>query len=381
MSISILLLDCSYPLGDKLRRQGFDVAQGTMGYATRYRQLPSPFYEHDVIIYNPYFFSATDPDDRSPLVKPDTLRNHIWNGAVCLVFVNYLCDSIANHNIAYGWLPFMPPLEFTMDYKPLSILSYREQFAGPENYALSESVRDYRPLISESDLKIPVRIKLCTRDYGMDRPDVIPLFVNKQVDILGAFLKFGNGKFVVLPQYKDNESLIMTFLNRVLPRVCKGKTSTDIIETFQSAEEHAAASEIQAIETDRARLDENLETAIERWARAQRLKTTRIKDDETAKFIITYVKQAQQQDDVALFYLYKVIEILEKKFGNESAAKATLGCNAEWNFIGKVANASYGNIRHAPRPGEKIKEWSDEDIKKCFEGVEKIIHAYFATLF
>ncbi len=111
------------------------------------------------------------------------------------------------------------------------------------------------------------------------------------------------------------------------------------------------------------------------------MKGTTIENDETAKFLVNYFKQAQQQEDVALFYLYKIIEILENKFGNETSAKARLGCNAERNFIGKVANASYADIRHAPRPGEKINEWSQEDIKKCFEGAEKIIHAYFTTLF
>lgn len=264
-----------------------------------------------------------------------------------------------------------------MDYRPLSIQTYVQ---GLE-YSVVKRLSDYRPLISESDSKLPVRIKISDRDYGGDGPDVIPLFFNRQHDVLGAVLEFGDGKFIVLPQYKDNESLVVTFLNRVLPRIIRAKSSTDIVDAFLSPDEQTAVSEIQRIQTERDRLDEGLESARERQATAERLKGTTIESDETAKFLINYFKQAQQQEDVALFYLYKVIEILEKKFGNESTAKATLSCNAEWNFIGRVANASYGDIRHAPRPGEKIKEWTEEDIKSCFEGAEKVIHAYFRTFF
>lgn len=378
MAVNILLLDCSSLLEEKLRRQGFNVAHGTVGYASRYRYLPSPFYEHEVIIYNPSYFSATDPGDWPHFAKPDTLWSHIRNGAVCLVFANPLSDSVLNLNTAYSWLPFMPPLEFTMDYRPLSVLTYVQ----PHEYSVLEQLSNYRPLISESDLKMPVRIKLCDRDYGKDRPaDVIPLFLNKQDNVLGAVLEFGNGKFVVLPQYNDNESVIATFLNRVLPRLLDGGIPTDVADTFLSPDELATASEIQRVEAEKVKLEENLEQLREKRAKAERSKLATIEGDETAKFLINYFKQAQQQDDVALFYLYKIIEILEKKFGNETAAKQTLGCNAECNFIGKVANASYGDIRHAPRPGEKIKEWTEEDIRKCFEGAEKIIHSYLRTLF
>ncbi len=224
MAVSILLLDCSSLLEEKLRQQGFNVAHGTTGYASRYRHLPSPFYEHEVIIYNPsYFSSATDPGDWPHFAKPDTLRNHVRNGAICLVFINYLCDSQMNLNIAYGWLPFMPPLEFTMDFKPLSVLTFGQEANVSLKSDLLEAISDYRPLMSEADLKIPVRIKLSDRDPGRDPPEVIPLFLNKQGDVLGAVLEFGTGRFIVLPQYNDNESLIATFLNRVLPRINLGK--------------------------------------------------------------------------------------------------------------------------------------------------------------
>jgi hypothetical protein len=75
------------------------------------------------------------------------------------------------------------------------------------------------------------------------------------------------------------------------------------------------------------------------------------------------------------------LEALEKKYGQEKEAKRKLGCNREWNLIGTVANASYADIRHAPKPGEKIKEWTQDEIDNCFKAAEKIIHAYLTTLF
>ena len=79
--------------------------------------------------------------------------------------------------------------------------------------------------------------------------------------------------------------------------------------------------------------------------------------------------------------MYKVIETLEHRFGNEKAAKAKLNKNTEWNLIGRTANASYGDVRHAPRPGEVIKQWTKDEIAECFAAAERIIAAYFSTLF
>jgi hypothetical protein len=102
-----------------------------------------------------------------------------------------------------------------------------------------------------------------------------------------------------------------------------------------------------------------------------------IKSDETAILVENYFDMALQDDDSALFYLFKVIEAIHNKFGNEKEAKSKLGCNAEFNIIGKVSNESYRDIRHAPKPGEKIKEPTDEETKQCIEGARRIIIKYF----
>jgi hypothetical protein len=58
-----------------------------------------------------------------------------------------------------------------------------------------------------------------------------------------------------------------------------------------------------------------------------------------------------------------------------------LGCGTEWRHVKRSANQSYADIRHAPKPGDVIKQWTNEDIKKCFEDTDKVILSYFGTLF
>jgi hypothetical protein len=106
-----------------------------------------------------------------------------------------------------------------------------------------------------------------------------------------------------------------------------------------------------------------------------------LESDETAVRVIAYFKQATQDDDAALFYLYKIIDALEKKFGGAAAAKQKLGNHADWRLIGRITNASYGDIRHAPRPGEVIKRWTKDEIAECFAAAERVLTAYFSTLF
>ena len=124
-----------------------------------------------------------------------------------------------------------------------------------------------------------------------------------------------------------------------------------------------------------------MEEARENFFRASQEKIKTIHIDETAVLIINYYDLALQQEDVSLFYLYKIIEVLKNKYGSESKAKAILKDNKEWNKIRKTANESYRDMRHAPKPGEKIKEWTQEDIKSCFEATLKIINSYLETLF
>jgi len=220
-------------------------------------------------------------------------------------------------------------------------------------------------------------------ELGGVLPNVIwdRLFFNMNNDDLGCFIKRNEGRLIILPQYESNEEIIKIFLNRVMPKLYDLAIKTSLIEEFASPDEIKAQSKILEMEENIQKLNNDIEEATEELNSARRYKIQTIKNDQTANLILKYYDLALKQDDVALFYLYKVTEALEKKYGGETEAKKRLGQNTEWNLIGKVANASYADVRHAPKPGEKIKEWTQDEIDKCFEAAQKIIHAYLATLF
>jgi len=380
MRPSILLLDCSSALVQKLKRQGFDVESGTIGFCTGTRHLPCQVYERDIIIYNPSLFArkengyiaTSDIQDVTPEYSLTHLGNHILRGATILVFINRVADDLTKQNEAYSWIPFMPEIQFTKDHQPIAV-----KIADDYHYNF------LAPVVVQKDLKIPVLQKInppepSKRSYPKD---VVPLFFNRNYDVLGVFLKRGKGQLIILPEYQSNEEIINIFLHRVMPKMYKLETQINLLDAFLSPQETALREEIKEIEDKIDELNDALESTKEKLTTARLNKIQTIKRDETATLILNYYDLATQQEDVALFYLYKVIEALEKKYGGESKAKNTLGCNAEWNLIGKLANASYADIRHAPKPGEKIKGWSQEEIERCFKAAEKIIYTYLATLF
>jgi hypothetical protein len=246
------------------------------------------------------------------------------------------------------------------------------------NVSLTKAVAPILPLLSVEDLKRPVRYK-ALKDKTLGDP--APLIFNRQFDLLGWYLEVGSGSVIVLPEYEDNDNIIGLFLNKILPKIWGAATRTNILDDFASPMEQEAKAEIQAIESERKALDTRLEDAKERLASAQRVKRKTIEADETSKYVIRYYETARQQENVALFFLYKIVDAISNKFGGDLEAKRVLGHNEEWNLIGRLANVSYADIRHAPKPGDKIREWSKEEIDACFAAAERILTAYLSTLF
>ncbi len=379
--LSILLLDCSKELAEKLKRQGFDVSSGTIGFCDKKRQLPSQVYEKDIFIYNPrsfkkdkhgFYIESDDIEDLTPEYSLHYLSEHIERGATFLIFINHVSDDIEKQNEAYDWIPFMPEAYFTKDHQPIATRVSKDL-----NYNY------LAPIVLLKNLRIPVLQKISPpkqKQYTYT-PDVFHLFFNRNYEILGVFIKRGLGQLIILPEYQNNEEIVGIFLNRVMPKIYSRETKINLIDQFLSPEELTISNEVREAECVIQEANETLEVAKEKLASANRNKIQVIKNDETAVLILNYYDLATQQEDVALFYLYKIIEALEKKYGSEKEAKSILICNKEWNLIGKVANVSYADIRHAPKPGEKIREWTEEEIKNCFTDAEKIINIYLSTLF
>jgi len=375
--LRILLLDCSESLKQKLASQGFNVEAGTVGFCTGARKLPSQVYEKDVFFYDP----RSLPDDG--VVKKDTYKNlspeydlhyvenRVRDGATFVAFVNRLSKSIDVQRIFYDWIPFMPGIEFTSD-----MIVYGNRF---EIYPASDA-RHLSPIVTEK-LSLPVLQKLKPPKAQGYPCDVFWLFWNRNEDCLGVQILCGSGSLIFLPKFESNEEVIETFLNRVAPRIYTSSRKTTLTDIFISPAEQTAHAEFEKLQFDEAELKKRQEAIRVQLAAATREKLNVIEADDTAKLILIYHDHARRQDDATLFYLYKIIEAIENKFGGEAEGIKVVGAGSEWKAVKKLANVSYRDARHAPKPGDVIKKWTDADIKKCFENVEAVVIAYFGTLF
>lgn len=368
MTPSILLLDCEADFEETLRKQGFDVLSGTTGFISGARRLPCQVYERNIIIFDPKppknKLLLTDYIVRSNNLTPEynlnNILEHLNRGAVILAFLKDLpvSDSI---KFPYSWIPAMPEIAPTKD----SVIN-----------SVDLEGNWIQPVVGKNYLKNPVLIKLLTTPSVGRR-----LYLNGNQEALGYMYDFGYGRVILLPDGKDNEKVINVFLHRALPKFWDYESQQALIDEFISPEEESLQKQLSDIVSEQEKLEEKQVEIKEKIVTANLNKTNTIKEDDTAVLILNYFDLALQQPDVSLFYLYKVTEALEKKFGNEKTAKETLRNNKEWNLIGTLANASYADVRHAPDPGEKKKEWTEEEITNCFEAAKKIIASYLLSLF
>jgi hypothetical protein len=380
LMIRILLLDCPPSLTEKLKKQGYDVEAGTVGFATGMRTLPSQVYEKHVFFYSPTKLAmqggrpieGKEIEDYSPEYNLEYLTDTITRGATFVVFVNRVIDDIKGQNLLYRWIPFMPAIQFTKD-KQIGSNHF-------EHYP-DDQCRFLAPVVDANEVEIPVLQKLLTPARQEYPRDIFTLFANANGEQLGVLINRGRGYLVVLPRFKSNEQAITTFVQRVLPRMYESGTRTGLLDKYVAPNERDAQVQVTACEAELAQIEEGLEQKRIALAAAKRSKENVILQDPTAKQILNYYETALRQDDVALFYLYKAVELIENNHGGESGAIKKFGVGSEWKFLKKLANASYADIRHAPKPGDVMQQWTDEDIDACFDAVEKIVHAYFASLF
>jgi len=351
-----------------------------VGFATGRRSLPCQVYEREVFFYSPSSLKirggrpieAAEIENISPEYKLKYLEDRILAGATFVVFVNRVIEDVRGQNLVYRWIPYMPEIQMTRD----------RSVAG--NRFLEYPDSDYRflaPIVDVTSLDIPVLQKLVTPEPNPYRRDIFTLFGNGNREKLGVLITRGRGSLVVLPRFKSNEEAIMTFVQRIVPKIYESKSRVGLVDNYRSPSEKVAEMEVTAGEVELAQLEKELENRRVTLEAARREKQNVILQDATAKQILSYYDTALQQEGVALFYLYKAVELIENNHGGESGAIKKFGMGAEWKFLKKVANVSYADIRHAPKPGDVIKEWTDEDIKACFAACEKIVLAYFGSLF
>jgi hypothetical protein len=210
---------------------------------------------------------------------------------------------------------------------------------------------------------------------------VFYVFGNRQWDCLGITINRGRGRLIVIPKFQSNEDVADTFLHRVIPQIYEGTTKNGLIDVFSSPAETAARDAVEKLLAIQQQVREDLEVGRVGLASANRLKVNTIENDETAKQIQIYYDHALSQGDAALYFLYKIIESIENKFGGESVGIAAVGEQTAWKAVKRLANESYRDARHAPKPGDVVKKWTNAELNQCFEDTKKIVVAYFATLF
>ena len=389
MTPRVLLLDCSYELQEKLKRLGFSVEAGHAGYATGFRQLPGQIYEHEIIVYNPSVFQVKD----GALIRDDEIKNHsadfklddlakhvVEGGATVLVFANHRMEGVDEAR-AYAWLPGMPTLVSTKD-------------ARVERDVHEHWHDDFLKLnfLMEHEMSMPVRFKLKRKrdekleDIAESRPreewmEAVPLFANRNREVLGLAYRLGKGQLYILPTFENNDEVIVDFMFTTVPQIYNIETRRALVDEYLSPAERSATELIEKLTAYKKEADKRIEKSRQDLVQAKLEKERMVAEDETAKLILGYYDVAQRQEKVALHYLYKVIDHLELKYGGAGEAKKALGNNEGWNTIHKIANATYGDMRHAPKPGEIIKPWSREEIAACFDAASGIITAYLGTLF
>jgi hypothetical protein len=382
--IRILLLDCAASIEQNLKAQGFDVESGAIGFCDGVKRLPSQIYEKDVFVYNPTFLGTRAAGNTHAILSPDQVRDdtpeyslkhlqsRVESGATLLVFVNRLSDVLSVQRMAYSWIPFMPTIEFTSD---------KHVVANALDGYPDSRWRVMSPIVTKDDLVLPVLQKVVPPE-AQDYPrDVFYLFWNGNLDALGVLIERGRGRLIVLPTFKSNAGVIESFLHNVAPEIYDARARTGLIDMFTSPKEEAGKAELHKSLSIGDEIKKRTETARVQLATGTREKFKVIESDETAKQVMVYYSEAARQPKVALFYLYKIVESIENKFGGEAAGMAAVGAETEWKSVKRLANESYRDARHAPKPADIVKPWNDAEIKKCFEDTEKVVMAYFATLF
>jgi hypothetical protein len=368
-------LDCHNSLEQKLKDQGFDVESGTTGHCTNSRRLPSQVYEKEIFIYNPTDFSFSEDGkttDYTPQFKLEYMQSRIENGATFVAFLNQISDNIKVQRIVYGWIPFMPPIEPTHD-KFVHVNQF-DSFPDWDWKLLA-------PIVNKDEIDLPVLQKVSPPKPQEYRKDVFRLFENNHGECLGVLIRRGDGQLIVLPKFRSNEAVVESFLYYVLPRLYNTDTRIGLIDEFASPAERKSREALHELEIRSEEIKSRQESERKQVEKAKREKSTAINADATAKQILVYYDQAKRQDAAALFYLYKIIEAIENKYGGETDGIKAVGAGTEWKSVKRLANESYRDARHAPKPTDIIKQWSPVEIKKCFEDTQKVVMAYFATLF
>ncbi len=384
MKPGVLCLDTSPAIARAIRKFGWEVDEGTLGFCTGARRLPCQIYDKDVFVYCPSIEAgkrvATSGEfmDETPHFWLGEIATHLPRGGVLVAFLNNLDLDAGRQREAYSWIPAIPGLSPAMDTQveaatapPGPSVIYKSGAPSPEDFQ-----RLVLTVVRPEHLRLPVRHIIESSPYSAH-----PLFVNRNNQTLGLVYHQTGGRIVLLPECTEPERVLINFFLRVLPKIYPTQPDSTLVDRFVSPEERSRLAEAATARTELDRLQGDLESATAAANEARTRKVQRIESDEVSRQLLRYHETAKRHEEHAIFYWYKAFEFLEKALGGEKEAIRLLDCPGAWRILNETANASYNDLRHAPDPGEKIREITPEEAARCLQAAEVVFLKYFDRLF
>src|SRR3989344_2306195 len=323
--IKILLLDCDESLVKKLAKKGFEVSTGTMGFSDGKRNIPVALYEQDIIFYNPTnidfalkaekvesekdkgrFYVKGVTSDTSEVIASEDIYDFLKRSGVIVTFFNALSkDDIKTEYAIQSWIPNVPFSFPTNDRNLVNTINCDEE----EEKAFFYMFKDFSP-------KLPTKRKsIYHSDYIY--PDYF--LRNKRRDVIASSYKTNDGIVVVLPEFNDNNKVMLHFMDYVYPALYEVKPNLpDFLELQKTSKikaylESRKTSQLLLEKTEKEIVAINTQITEE----YNRMENT-IKGDATAVSLLGYLDDILDNKLNSWFSAYKITERVSDYFGSEA---------------------------------------------------------------
>lgn len=380
--IKILLLDCDESLAKKLTNKGFKVSTGTMGFSDGKRNIPVALYEQNIIFYNPTNIefalkaekAKSEKDqgrlhikgiinETSEVIVGEDITDFLKRSGVIVTFFNALSkDDIKTEYAVQSWIPNVPFSFPTKDRDLINTVNSDDE----QEKAFYYLFKDFSP-------KLPTKRKsIYHSDYIY--PDYF--LENQRRDIIASSYKTDDGLVVVLPEFEDNNKVMLHFMDYVYLALYEIKPNLPDFLELQKTSKIKTLTDKRLVkqklleETKKEII--NINTQItEEYNRVENI----VKKDPLAASLLGYLEDILDNKLNSWFSAYKITEKVFDYFGNEAEAKKALGLSKEINFIRRIANETHRDTRHAPKPGEVINPPKKEDVDKIVVFSRNIVKA------
>lgn len=380
--IKILLLDCNQALGSLLKKKGFEVSLGSMGFNDGKRNFPVALYEQNIIFYNPqkisFLKTRSVVEDKgryyirgvineTPEVRTSDIKDFFKNSGMLVVFFNPHDVDSQKEQALYSWIPKIPLLLRTKDREFKKTLDFENE----DHIPFRSLFRDFSPSLP---------IQRCTNYIEeFTYPNIF--LRNARGDTLASSYKVDNGVVVVLPVFPSNNEVMEHIVTHTypklfnvepdLPNYLSLKKSPKLISLEKELAD--CKEEIRKITLKIGKLNEQV---IQENNRIEKI----IKQDSAAVKTIGYLEDMMDDPSQSWYPAFKITETLFDHFGGESATKSAIDNNTKFNFIRKIANESFRDTRHSPKPGEVVSPPTDEEIKKIVKYSLALVKTYLEYL-